>query len=95
MAELTDAFNQQSCEELTGYTFSDVIAMYEDYEHMAKELEEIRNFGEYLRGWYQGQRDTAMSYRQWIPEEILPERCKEEILRVKRNEKRSVTKEAL
>ena len=37
MAKLSDAFDPELCEELTGYTFRDVIAMYEDYERMAKE----------------------------------------------------------
>ena len=62
MAELTDRFNLTSCEELTGYTFRDVIAMYEDYERMAKEIEEIRNIGEYSRGWVQGRKDTMQAY---------------------------------
>jgi hypothetical protein len=62
MAELTDRFNLTSCEELTGYTFRDIIAMYEDYERMAKEIEEIRNIGEYNRGWVQGRKDTMQAY---------------------------------
>ena len=43
----SDNFNPELCEELTGYTFRDVIAMYEDYERMASELEAIQNIGEY------------------------------------------------
>lgn len=62
MAELSDKFNSELCEELTGYTFRDVIAMYEDYERMAKELEAIRNIGEYQRGWHQGRKDTMQAY---------------------------------
>lgn len=62
MAELSDAFNPESCEELTGYTFRDVIAMYEDYERMAKEYETIQNIGEYQRGWDQGRKDTMQAY---------------------------------
>jgi hypothetical protein len=58
----SDAFNQQSCEELTGYTFREVITMYEDYDRMAKALEEIENIGEYQRGWYQGRKDTMQAY---------------------------------
>jgi hypothetical protein len=47
---------------MTGYTFRDVIAMYEDYERMAKELKAIQNIGEYQRGWYQGKKDTMQAY---------------------------------
>ena len=62
MPKLTDTFNPESCEEMTGYTFRDIIAMYEDYERMAKEIEEIRNIGEYNRGWVQGRKDTMQAY---------------------------------
>lgn len=62
MAELSDKFNPELCEELTGYTFRDVIAMYKDYERMAKELEAIQNIGEYNRGWEQGRSDTMRAY---------------------------------
>ncbi len=62
MAELSDKFNPELCEELTGYTFRDVIAMYEDYERMAKELEAIQNIGECVRGWLQGKKDTMQAY---------------------------------
>jgi hypothetical protein len=62
MANLTDTFSPELCEELTGYTFRDIIAMYEDYERMAKEIEEIRNIGEYNRGWVQGRKDTMQAY---------------------------------
>ena len=54
MPKLTDTFNPESCEELTGYTFRDVISMYEDYERMAREFETIQNTGEYNRGWATG-----------------------------------------
>lgn len=56
MAETSDKFNPELCEEMTGYTFRDMIAMYEDYiamyedyERMASELEEIQNIGEQLK----------------------------------------------
>jgi hypothetical protein len=62
MPKLTDTFNPESCEELTGYTFRDMIAMYEDYERMASELEASRNTGEYQRGWHQGRKDTMQAY---------------------------------
>lgn len=62
MAELADVFNPESCEELTGYTFREVVAMYEDYEHMANELKAIRDIGEYQRGWDQGRKDTMQAY---------------------------------
>ena len=62
MPKLTDTFNPESCEELTGYTFRDVISMYEDYERMARELETIQNIGEYNRGWEQGRNDTMRAY---------------------------------
>lgn len=62
MAETSDKLNPELCEELTGYTFRDVIAMYEDYERMAKELEAIQNIGEYQRGWIQGKKDTMQAY---------------------------------
>lgn len=62
MAELTDRFNLTSCEELTGYTFRDIVAMYEDYERMAREFETIQNIGEYQRGWHQGRKDTMQAY---------------------------------
>jgi hypothetical protein len=62
MAETSDKFNPELCEEMTGYTFRDVIAMYEDYERMAKELEAIQNIGEYQRGWCQGRKDTMQAY---------------------------------
>ena len=50
MPKLTDTFDPKLCEELTGYTFCDVISMYEDYERMARELKAIQNIGEYNRG---------------------------------------------
>ena len=62
MPKLTDTFNPESCEELTGYTFRDVISTYEDYERMARELEAIQNIGEYNRGWEQGRSDTMRAY---------------------------------
>ena len=62
MPKLTDTFNPESCEELTGYTFRDVISMYEDYERMAREFETIQNIGEYNRGWEQGRNDTMRAY---------------------------------
>ena len=62
MPKLTDTFNPKSCEELTGYTFRDVISMYEDYERMARELEAIQNIGEYNRGWEQGRSDTMQAH---------------------------------
>lgn len=62
MTKLTDTFNPESCEELTGYTFRDVISMYEDYERMAREFETIQNIGEYNRGWEQGRNDTMRAY---------------------------------
>ena len=62
MPKSTDTFNPELCEEMTGYTFRDVISMYEDYERMAKEIEEIRNIGEYNRGWVQGRKDTMQAY---------------------------------
>ena len=62
MPNLTDTFNPESCEELTGYTFRDVISMYEDYERMAREFETIQNIGEYNRGWEQGRNDTMRAY---------------------------------
>jgi hypothetical protein len=62
MPETPDKFNPELCEEMTGYTFRDVIAMYEDYERMAKELEAIQNIGEYQRGWIQGKKDTMQAY---------------------------------
>ena len=62
MPKSTDTFNPELCEEMTGYTFRDIIAMYEDYERMAKEIEEIRNIGEYNRGWVQGRKDTMQAY---------------------------------
>jgi len=62
MAELSDVFDPKTCEELTGYAFRDIIAMYEDYERMAKELEAIQNIGEYQRGWIQGKKDTMQAY---------------------------------
>lgn len=62
MPNLTDTFDPKLCEEMTGYTFRDVIAMYEDYERMAKELKAIQNIGEYQRGWYQGKKDTMQAY---------------------------------
>ena len=58
----TDTFNPELCEEMTGYTFRDVISMYEDYERMAKDLEAIQNIGEYNRGWAQGRRDTMRAH---------------------------------
>lgn len=62
MPKLTDTFNPESCEELTGYTFRDVISMYEDYERMVREFETIQNIGEYNRGWEQGRNDTMRAY---------------------------------
>lgn len=62
MSETSDKFNPELCEEMTGYTFRDMIAMYEDYERMASELEAIRNIGEYQRGWEQGRKDTMQAY---------------------------------
>ena len=62
MPNLSDTFSPELCEEMTGYTFRDIIAMYEDYERMAKEIEEIRNIGEYNRGWVQGRKDTMQAY---------------------------------
>ena len=62
MPKLTDRFNPTICEELTGYTFRDIIAMYEDYERMAREFETIQNIGEYNRGWEQGRNDTMRAY---------------------------------
>ena len=62
MPKSTDTFNPELCDELTGYTFRDMIAMYEDYERMASELETIRNIGEYNRGWEQGRSDTMQAY---------------------------------
>ena len=61
MAKLTDTFNPESCEELTGYTFRDVISMYEDYERMAKECEACAALKERTR---------------WVPvSERLPDMC--------------------
>ena len=62
MPSLTDTFDPKLCEEMTGYTFRDMIAMYEDYERMASELEASRNTGEYQRGWHQGRKDTMQAY---------------------------------
>ncbi len=62
MPKLTDSFNPTICEELTGYTFRDMIAMYEDYERMARELEAIQNIGEYNRGWEHGRNDTMRAH---------------------------------
>lgn len=62
MANLTGTFDPKLCEEMTGYTFRDVISMYEDYERMASELEAIRNIGEYQRGWHQGRKDTMQAH---------------------------------
>ena len=62
MTKLTDTFDPKLCEELTGYTFRDVISMYEDYERMAREFETIQNIGEYNRGWEQGRNDTMRAY---------------------------------
>ena len=62
MAELADKFNPELCEELTGYTYCDIIAMYKDYERMAKEIEEIRDICEYNRGWEQCRSDTKRAY---------------------------------
>ena len=62
MPNLTDTFAPKLCEEMTGYTFRDMVAMYEDYERMASELEAIRNIGEYQRGWEQGRKDTMQAY---------------------------------
>ena len=62
MPNLTDTFDPKLCEEMTGYTFRDMIAMYEDYERMARELEAIQNIGEYNRGWKQGRSDTMRAY---------------------------------
>ena len=62
MPKLTDTFDPKLCEELTGYTFRDVISMYEDYERMAREFETIQNIGEYNRGWEQGRNDTMRAY---------------------------------
>lgn len=58
----TDTFDPKLCEEMTGYSFRDMAAMYEDYERMASELEAIRNVGEYQRGWHQGRKDTMQAY---------------------------------
>lgn len=62
MPNLADTFDPKLCEEMTGYTFRDMVAMYEDYERMASELEAIRNIGEYQRGWHQGRKDTMQTY---------------------------------
>ena len=62
MPNLLDTFTPELCEEMTGYTFRDMIAMYEDYERMARELEAIQNIGEYNRGWQQGRKDTMQAY---------------------------------
>ena len=62
MPNLTDTFDPKLCEEMTGYTFREMIAMYEDYERMASELEAIRNIGEYQRGWHQGRKDTMQAH---------------------------------
>jgi hypothetical protein len=62
MPNLLDTFTPELCEEMTGYTFRDMIAMYEDYERMAKDLEAIRDIGEYGRGWQQGRSDTMRAY---------------------------------
>ena len=62
MPNLTDTFDPKLCEEMTGYSFRDIIAMYEDYERMASEFEAIRNIGEYQRGWHQGRKDTMQAY---------------------------------
>ena len=77
MAELSDKFNPELCEELTGYTFRDVIAMYKDYERMAKELEAIQNIGEYQRGWIQGRKDTVRAHG--IKEERIQKATQEEL----------------
>lgn len=55
-------FDPKLCEEMTGYTFRDMVAMYEDYERMAKETKAIRDTGEYGRGWEQGRKDTMEVY---------------------------------
>ena len=62
MPNLTDTFDPKLCEEMTGYTFRDMVVMYEDYERMASELEASRNIGEYQRGWHQGRKDTMQAY---------------------------------
>ncbi len=62
MPNLTDTFDPKLCEEMTGYTFREMVAMYEDYERMAKDLEAIQNTGEYHRGWHQGRKDTMQAY---------------------------------
>lgn len=62
MPKLTDTFSPELCEEMTGYTFRDMIAMYEDYERMAKDIVAIQDTGEYGRGWQQGRKDTMQAY---------------------------------
>lgn len=59
---MSEPFDPKICEEMTGYTFDEIISMYKDYDRMAKENEEIRNIGEYNRGWSDGRKDTMRAY---------------------------------
>ena len=92
MPKLTDIFNPESCEELTGYTFRDVISMCEDYERMADFWLKNKGSDTFTMGWYEGQRDTLMAYRRYIPDNMFPDRVKDEILAEKRKDNTNATR---
>jgi hypothetical protein len=92
MPNLTDTFDPKLCAEMTGYTFRDVISMYEDYERMADFWLKNKGSDTFTMGWYEGQRDTLMAYRRYIPDNMFPDRVKDEILAEKRKDNRNATR---
>ena len=90
--EMKQQFDPAICEELTGYTFDEIVAMYEDYERMADFWLKNKDSDTFTMGWYEGQRDTLMAYRRYIPDDMFPDRVKDEILAAKRKDNTNATR---
>ena len=90
--EMKQQFDPAICEELTCYTFDEIVAMYEDYERMADFWLKNKGSDTFTMGWYEGQRDTLMAYRRYIPDDMFPDRVKDEILAAKRKDNTNATR---